>query len=478
MNEAAANETRIRALVIDDEAVIGLSCRRILSASGCEVETRSNPHEGQREALTGRYDLILLDVRMPDLDGVEILRAIKEAGVQSDVIIITGYSSVESAVDVMKLGAADYVCKPFSPDELRLVVDKVMQGSPVIRRNLALRRGVEINQGFEGMIGQSPAMTRVFGLIQRVAPTDSVVLITGESGVGKELAARAIHRLSKRRDKAFIACDCSALAPTLLESELFGHVKGSFSGAVATKKGLFEVAGGGTLFLDELSNLSLETQGKLLRVLETRRIKRVGDAEERDVDIRLVGAANRDLRRMVQDGEFRQDLFFRLNVVPIHLPALRERIDDLPILMMAFLDRLRKDNPSAPVSFSPEALRLMRSYAWPGNVRELRNIVERIAILCDSERIEPQHLPDELRGAPGWTTAETPPVPQDWDAFKDFKKAVRDATTQELERRFLEDALVRTGGNVSRAAELVGMQRTNFHALMSKHGVKAEDFIE
>lgn len=467
---------RPKALVIDDEEVICMSCRRILSADGFDVETRQHPSEGLREALQGEYDVILLDMRMPDIDGLDVLQQIKRAGVTAEVIVITGYSSVQSAVDVMKLGAADYVCKPFSPEELRIVVEKTIEGSPAIRAARALRRDAEAAVGFEGMIGESPSMLKMFALIQKVAPTTGTVLITGESGVGKELAARAVHRLSPRKSQPFLACDCSTLAPTLLESELFGHVKGSFSGAVSTKKGMFEVADKGALFLDELSNISLETQGKLLRVLETRRVKKVGDTEERAVDIRLIAATNRDLLAMSKQGEFREDLYYRLNVVPINLPPLRDRTEDIPLLASAFLARFRRENPTAPQSFTNDAMNLLQGYSWPGNVRELRNTIERIAILCDAERIEVKHVPEELRTAVVPRGLGEPPVPQDWDAFKDFKKVVRDAAVSDVERRFLEDALRRTHGNVSKAADLVGMQRTNLHALMAKYDIRAEDY--
>ncbi|MEW6238464.1 MAG: sigma-54 dependent transcriptional regulator [Candidatus Omnitrophota bacterium] len=461
-----------RVLVIDDEAVVSLSCQRILAPEGYAVESRQDGRLGLQEALTDAYDVILLDIVMPDIGGFEILKRIKEAGVSSEVVVITGYSTVQTAVDAMKEGAADYLSKPFTPDELRVVMKKVMERSALLRENLALRRELELQQGFEGILGGSRAMEKVFALIKRVAPTDGAALIFGESGTGKELAARAIHRLSRRNQHSFVACDCSALTPTLLESELFGHVKGSFSGAIATKKGVFEAAHHGTLFLDELANISQEIQSKLLRVLETRRVKKVGDAEEREIDIRLIAATNRDLMEMVQEGEFREDLYYRLNVVPIYLPPLRERTGDIPKLAISFLERFRKSNPIAVQGFTPEAMALMEAYRWPGNVRELKNIVERMAILCDAERIEPVHLPPELRQpAPSYAAA---PLPTSWEEFKEYKRQVRDAAVQEIERRFLFQALERSQGNVSKAAEAVGMQRTNFHALMAKYGLASD----
>jgi transcriptional regulator with GAF, ATPase, and Fis domain len=288
------------------------------------------------------------------------------------------------------------------------------------------------------------------------------------------MIVRAIHKLSRRKTQPLLACDCSALAPTLLESELFGHVKGSFSGAIATKQGLFEAAHKGTLFLDEVANLTMETQSKLLRILETQRVRKVGDTAEREIDIRLVAATNRDLGGMVEEGAFREDLYYRLNVVPIYLPPLREREGDIARLATAFLERCRENNGVDIKGFTPEAMAKMETYHWPGNVRELRNIVERITILCDSDYIEPWHLPAEIRQSPEQPTAV--PLPANWNEFKDFKQRARDAAGQQLERRFLMEALQRSDGNVTKAAKDVGMQRTQLHALMRKYGLSAESF--
>ncbi len=461
-----------KVLVIDDEAVIGLSCTRVLSPEGYEVTTCQDPQEGLREALTGDFDLLLVDLVMPGINGMEILKEVKAAGVPCEVVIITGHSTVESAVEAMKQGATDYLSKPFSPGQLKMVLQRVWERSALIQENVMLRRELEVHRGFEGMIGESRQMERVFSLIQRVARSEGTVLVVGESGTGKEMVVRAIHRLSRRKDRPLLACDCSALVPSLLESELFGHVKGSFSGAIATKQGLFEAADEGTLFLDEVANLSMETQGKLLRVLETRRVKKVGDTAEHEVDIRLITATNRDLAEMVAEGEFREDLYYRLNVVPIYLPPLRERGADIPKLAMSFLERFCRKNEVPIKGFTPEAMAQMESYHWPGNVRELRNIVERIAILCDSDRIEPRHLSPEVRRSP--SRSPLAQLPRDWEEFKKLKQQVRDAAVQELECRFLTEALERSEGNVSKAAEDVGMQRTNFHALMRKYGLTSD----
>ena len=474
MNEEPGKNsfTNRRVLVIDDEAVVCRSCERVLTSEGCEVRSCQDPRVGLEEGLSGDYDVILLDLVMPGMDGLEVLKRIRNAGVLSEIVVITGHSTVETAVEAMKQGAADYISKPFVPDELVVVLQKMMERSALIRENVALRQELQVRKGVEDIIGESRRMERVFWVIRRVAPSDGTVLITGESGTGKELVARAIHRVSRRKDKPFLVCDCTSLAPTLLESELFGHVKGSFSGAVATKQGLFEVADRGTLFLDEVANISLETQSKLLRVLESRRIKRVGDTNEREVDIRVIAATNRDLAELVKEGDFREDLLYRLNVVPLYLPPLRERTGDIPKLATAFLEEFRKSNETTVKGFTPEAMRLIESYKWPGNVRELKNIVERLAILYDTERIEPQHVPLEIRQTP--VSDRLTELPRDWEEFKELKQQVGDAAIQELERRFLVEALERSEGNVSRAAEEVGMQRTNFHSLMRKYGLTSD----
>jgi len=470
--EQPSPDVRQRVLVIDDAPVVGASIRRILAPDGYEIDTYTDPEAGLRAALSGGFDVIFLDLQMPGLSGLDVLRAVKAAGISCEVVIVTGYSTVESAVEAMKQGAADYLTKPFSPAQLKTILEKVWQQSMLIRENAALRRELEVHRGFEGIIGESRPMERVYSLIQRVAPTDGTVLLTGESGTGKEMVVRALHRLSRRKDRPLLACDCSALAPTLLESELFGHVKGSFSGAVAAKQGLFEAAQKGTLFLDELANLSMEPQGKLLRVLETKQVRKVGDTAERTIDIRLITATNRDLMELVQAGSFREDLYYRLNVVPSFLPPLRERHGDIPALAMYFLERFCKKHDVDVKDFAPEALLQMESYCWPGNVRELRNIVERMAILCDGDRIELRHLPPEIRQTPSRATVSHLPVR--WEDFKKLKQQVRDAAVDDLERRYLIAALQRCQGNESRTAEEGGSQRPNLHALLRKHGISGD----
>ncbi|MFH1464371.1 MAG: sigma-54 dependent transcriptional regulator [Pseudomonadota bacterium] len=475
MSDTPANPPRPppqRILVIDDESVVCHSCRRSLTPDGHEVEVATDPYAGLEVARKGEHDILLLDIVMPGISGLEVFRTLRREGLKAEVIFITGYAEVQTAVEAMKLGAADFIGKPFSPEELRLCVRRVAERSALIRENTALRAALARDQGFHGMVGDCRAMQEVYALIRRVAPSEATVLITGESGTGKELVARALHRLSARRDRPLVACDCSSLAPGVLESELFGHVKGSFSGAIAHKRGLFEVADKGTLFLDEVSNIGLETQGKLLRALESRRVRRVGDTEERAVDIRLIAASNRSLVEMIGDGSFREDLYYRLNVIPIALPPLRERREDIARLALAFLERHQARAPSLVRTISPEALAVLEDFPWPGNVRELKNMVERIAILCPAARVEPVHLPPELRQ--GAHPAASPRAPATWEEVKRQKRLALEKVVRDIEVRFLVHALDEAHGNVTRAAEAVGMQRTNFHALMRRYEITSD----
>ncbi len=475
MENPNGNAVKYRILVIDDEPIVAMSCDRILRQGDFyEIQLEYDPLQGLKKALTGTYDIILLDLVMPDLDGLEILKRLKTSGISSEVIIITGYATIKTAVEAMKLGAADYISKPFTPDELNIVVRKVIKHSDLLKENIALRNELHLNQGFEGIIGDTRGMEKVFALMKRVAPTDGTILITGESGTGKDIIATALHRLSKRNHRPFVACDCSSLAPTLLESELFGHIKGSFSGAIANKKGLFEIADNGTLFLDEVSNISLETQGKLLRVLENQHIRKVGDVSEIKINIRLIVATNRDLHKMIGDGTFRDDLFYRLQGVPIHIPPLRERKGDIPKLALTFLERFSKKNIITARDFSPESIELMESYSWPGNVRELKNLVERMAILSQKETIEPYHFPEEITNMTKYEGLFK--VPQTWDEFGSLRQRIRDDAVRNFEIKFLIEAMRRSHGNISRAADEVGIQRTNLHLLLKKHGIQAKDW--
>jgi DNA-binding NtrC family response regulator len=451
-----------RVLVIDDDEVMLDACRRILRAEGFDVDVEAEGLRGRARALDVAYDLVLVDLRLPDIDGLDLLAALRERQPDVELMVITGHSSLDSAVQAGRLGAFDYLPKPFTPDELR-----ARALAALARRRARIPHAPPVVT--TGMIGDSQAMQDVHALVARVAPTDATVLITGESGTGKELLATALHAASRRRHKPMVSLDCSTLSPGLLESELFGHVKGSFTGAIATKPGLFETADQGTLFLDEVSSLSLETQGKLLRTLESGELKPVGGVTTRRVDIRLIAATNRDLAGMVAAHVFREDLFYRLNVVPIHLPALRERASDIPALLEWFLARHRQAAGRGPERFSAGALDRLVRHGWPGNVRELKNVVERLVVTVDGGTIREHHLPAGIREA-GSDPLE---VPRTNEELKVLKRRTQAEAGGDIERRFVLDALRRNDWNVSRAARETGMLRPNFHALMRRHGIRA-----
>ena len=471
MAAAAISASRPRVLVIDDDDVMLLSCRRILEGSGYAVETESSGLRGRDRALRESHDLVLVDMWMADVDGLDIVADVHERRSDVELIVITGHSTFETAVTAVKRGAFDYLPTPFTPEELRARAAAAIDELRKRKADLLPPRRPRV----PGMIGDSQAMARVYSLVSQVAPTDATVLIAGESGTGKELLATEIQAASRRRDKPMVSLDCSTLAPGLLESELFGHVKGSFTGAIASKPGLFEIADHGTLFLDEVASLSLETQGKLLRTLESGEIKAVGGLTPKHVDIRLIAATNRDLAEMVREGSFRQDLYYRLNVIPIELPPLRDRRGDIPQLIHHFLGRFSAGNPSGPRRISPAALDRLTAYQWPGNVRELKNLVERLVVTVGDPVIREEHLPEHVVAR---APERAPGVPRTNEELKAAKRTLHDRLTGELERAFVLDALKRHSWNVSHAARETGMLRPNFHALMRKHGVRADDESE
>jgi DNA-binding NtrC family response regulator len=455
-----------RVLIVDDEEVIVESCRAVLERQGCLVDGETDGKRGRERALRGSYELVLLDVRLPGTDGLEILADLRERRSDLEVIVITGYSTIESAVKAVKLGAFDFLPKPFTPEELLARARAAMSHLSQRRPDPAAAAG-EI----EGLISESQAMAEVRAIIARVAGSDATVLIHGETGTGKELVASIIHGASLRRNGPFVSVDCSALAPGLLESELFGHVKGSFTGALATKPGLFELAQHGTLFLDEVCNLAPETQGKLLRFLESGEFRPVGGVEVKWVNFRLVAATNRDLAAMVGEGTFRQDLYYRLSVVPLRLPPLRERPSDIPTLIRHFLRSHGTPDASRPRRFSPEALALLGRYSWPGNVRELKNLVERLLVMVEGDTVRVEHLPSHVTAD---ADEAMPEVPRTNEELKALKRTMRNHMFDDVERRFVIEALKRSDWNVSRAARETGLQRTNFHALMRRHGIRGK----
>ncbi len=462
---------RYHILIIDDERSIRSGCSRSLSENGYQVTSRSTGHSGLQDGLAGPFDLVLLDMKLPDLDGMSILSRLHADRPDISVIVMTGYSTVDNAVQAMKTGAFDYLAKPFTDDELLHAVAKALDNKQLREENTFLRKQLFERFDFNNIVGENNGILDIFNRIKKVAATDSTILITGESGTGKELFAGAIHAHSARAARQFITLDCSALSPSLLESELFGHMKGSFTGAVENKKGVFEIADQGTLFLDEVANLAMETQSTLLRVMECGEYKPVGASRYKKSDARIVAATNRDLSTMVADGQFRADLFYRLNVFPLQLPPLRERKDDIPRLAYHFLRSFCRKTGKKIEGFSDEALAIMIDHPWPGNVRQLKNAVERLVILADQNFLVKENLYD-LQAT---RLSEIDTVPETLEALKSIKKDFLENRFATIEKSFLLNALTKSGGNISRAAERVGMQRSNFSSLLKKHHISAAD---
>jgi DNA-binding NtrC family response regulator len=455
-------------LVIDDEPIVCKGCSVALADQGYIVHTRMTGKTGMEAIRESVYDLILLDMKLPDMDGMEILKAVHRMTQTIYVIIMTGYSTVQNAIEAMKSGAFDYLTKPFTDDELLFAVKKVMEKQIMAEENLSLRKALFNRFSFDNIVGDDLKLLHIFGQIEKVAPTDSTVLLCGESGTGKELFAGAIHTRSKRSARQFIAVDCSTLAPNLLESELFGHVKGAFTGAVRDKEGIFEVAHGGTLFLDDVTNLDIEIQGKLLRVIETGEYKPVGASHFKIADARIIVATNRDLHVMAEEGTFREDLFYRLNVFPIYIPPLRQRKADIPKLAYFLLRRLCHKTGKRIDGFSDDALETLMNYEWPGNVRQLKNVIERLVIMADEPTLDLPYLSEQLQIQGAWKGDRIPETVEELNASK---KHLVEEVFGHIQKAFLLKALKACGGNVSRAAAKVGMQRPNFYALMKKYNI-------
>lgn len=466
------NQEIDRILVADDDAVIREGLRRILTAEGYEVETVSNGRAALERLEEQRFKLLVTDLKMPGMSGLEVLQSLRACQPELPVVLITGYAAIDNAVEAMKNGATDYLSKPFANDELVSKVKNAIKSRAVLIDDFCLHREMSETHGFESLIGDSREMKRLYQRIMQVAPTDSTIMISGESGTGKELVARAIHAHSPRRSQPFVAIDCTALAENLLESELFGHVKGSFTGAIQTKRGLFEVAEGGTLLLDEVGNISLTTQAKLLRVLQERVVTPIGGTKPIPIDIRLVAATNVNLREMIKQGAFREDLFFRLNIIPIELPPLRERRGDLMLLASQFLRRFADENGKEIRGFSPDVIEQLALYNFPGNVRELENIIERAVVLSHSDLLQRKDLEIPGDDHDSSLPAEQA-VPLDANELKERKRLLREEAVVPLERAFLLSALERNDWNITRAAAEVGMQRPNFQAMLKKQGISA-----
>jgi len=454
-------------LVIDDEQGMRKYLQRLLTQEGYQVILSPQGEKALEELKKERVDLALVDLKMPKVDGIEFLERAKAILPELPIIIMTAYATLETAIEAMKKGAADYINKPFDMDEILLVINRALERKRLEEENILLHKELERKYTFQDIVSRNPQMHKIFDLVKKISPTNSTILIRGETGTGKELLARAIHNLSERRDKPFVPVDCASLTESLLESELFGHVKGAFTGAVSDKKGLLEVANGGTVFLDEIGHISLNIQAKLLRVLQDGTIKRVGDTTFRKVEVRIISATNEDLEGLVKEKKFREDLYYRLNVVPIVLPPLRERKEDIPLLVEYFINKYNSLEKKNLKGMSSDALKLLMNYSWPGNIRELENLIHRAVVVEKSEYIQVEDLPGELREV---KTAEE----RDLSVRSlDFRKARRLAV-EAFEKRFLTEALKRNKGNISKTAKEINLDRRNLQRKLKFYNIHPE----
>ncbi len=457
-----------RILIIDDDVAIRDGCCQVLSRSGSEVTESSTGAQGLEKMDKYEFDLVLLDLKLPDYHGLDLIRKIRDRDPGVPIVVITGYGTIQNAVEAMRLGANDFLPKPFEPDELRLIVGRNIAAHRLALENLYLKEELRRKEGEKRIVGSSPVMEALFEQVERVAPTDSTILLTGESGTGKGLFAKFIHDHSSRRDYPFVSVDCSTLVSTLFESELFGHVKGAFTGAETNKIGKFELASGGTLFLDEIGNVSLELQAKLLKAVEEKEISRVGSHRITKVDVRIIAATNKNLRRAVEKGSFRQDLFFRLNVVALRTPPLRERKGDIPELVRYFLEVFGKKYGRPRLAITPAVLALFEQYRWPGNVRELENIMERLVIFAGGNIIDVDDLP-----LAGVRIGER--LQQDRRVSAPDRSAAaasEDLSLSQAEKRHILSVLEKTGWNRSEASRLLGIDRKTLRHKLKKWGME------
>jgi two-component system, NtrC family, response regulator AtoC len=445
-------------LVVDDEKNMRWALERALKAQGYEVYQAEDGKQGLEAALHIRPELVILDLKMPEMDGLAVLTALKEQVPEIMVVMITAHGSTASAVEAMKLGAYDYINKPFDIDELKLVVAKALEVENLKATVQRLEHEVKERYSFQNIIGKGQVIQNIFVLIERIADTNATVLIQGESGTGKELVARALHYSSNRKNNPFIQVNCAALPESLLESELFGHEKGAFTGAIAQRQGRFELANGGTIFLDEIGEISPQVQVKLLRVIQERSFERIGGQQTINIDVRVVAATNKDLAVEMREGRFREDLFYRLNVIPLHMPSLRERKEDIPLLIEHFL---KKYDPKGRISsVHPAALKLLVDYYWPGNVRELENTMERLAIVTPGATIEASDIPAEFRHS------RVLPGPE-----VRFMMPESGLDLEQVEKAFITQALELAQGNKSKAAKLLGLTRHTLLYRIEKHNL-------
>ncbi len=456
----------IRVLVVDDEQSMRDLLAIMLRQAGYEVSVADGGETAIERLKAESFDLVLTDLRMRKVDGLTVLKAAREHAPRTVVLVVTAYASTETAVEAMKLGAYDYITKPFKLDELKVTVANALERRRLREENLALKRQLHRERGFENFVGRSPTILDVFETIRKTADSGSTVMITGESGTGKELVAQALHWESSRRGGPFVSVNCGAVPETLMESELFGHVKGAFTGAVSSTEGLFAAADGGTLFLDEITEIPHTVQVKLLRAVQERQIRRVGDTRDVKIDVRLIAASNRDLGRALTDGLLREDLFYRLNVIPIHLPPLRDRRADIPLLIAHFIKKLSSEVGRPVRGVAPDALAVLEQYHWPGNIRELENVVERAIVLGSSELLEADGLPAGLR-----QPRDRHEVPLELPA----EGLDLEAMLARIEHRYMQLALERVGGVQTRAAELLRVSFRQFRYKLQKfHQRRAE----
>jgi DNA-binding NtrC family response regulator len=464
----------MRVLIVDDEADICRNCVKILSKVGYNVQYALNGYDALKMVNDRSFDVVVTDLKMSRIGGMEVLSRLKETHPDTRVIVITGYASVASAVEVMKLGAFDYLPKPFSPHELRAVVNQALSEKTIQEQNrrlMSLKGNKKITS--HQLIGSSSKIKKVISMVEKVAPTDATVLVYGESGTGKELISRAVHANSNRKDNVFFAVDCGTLSGHLLESELFGHVKGAFTGAHKDKNGIFKLAHEGTVFLDEISNTSLEVQGNLLRFIETREFLPLGGTSLQKVDVRLIFATNQNLELQVSEGTFREDFYYRIYVYPIMIPPLRERKMDILPIAYHFLKQFGALTGKKIEGFEENAIGRLTTFDWPGNVRQLRNVIERAVILCDQDVITLKELPLFSEFSEIDSLVETTPATN--EELKLLKKEIRQKAVAKVEKNFVVNALIKNNWNVTHAAKNTGLQRTNFQNLMKKHGITLPD---
>ncbi|MGH9324068.1 MAG: sigma-54-dependent transcriptional regulator [Vicinamibacteria bacterium] len=452
-------------LVIDDEEVMREILDSLLSQEGYRVKLASSGAEGLEIAGREPVDLAIVDVMLPDRSGIDVLDELKKSDPELVVVMITAYASVETAIEAMKRGAFDYVTKPFKNDEVRVVVANGMKQRRLVDENRSLKEALHDRQRFDVLVGKSGRMQEVYSLIQQVAPSKSTVLITGESGTGKELVAKAIHNHSLRKQRPFVPVNSGSLPPDLLESILFGHVKGAFTGAVSPKKGLFEIADGGSIFLDEIATVPMETQAKLLRVIQEKEFMRLGGVDVIRVDVRIIAATNSDLKSLVDDGGFREDLYYRLNVINVFLPPLRQRKEDIPILAQHFLKKYGDENSRPGLQLSSEAVQSLLDYDWPGNVRELENVIERAVVLADGPVVSRRLIPEHVRSGPAFRLPQVF-VPEEGISFREVITG--------FEKRLIESSLKTSGGVQKKAAQLLGLKPTTLNEMIKRYNIILE----